>query len=37
MCDLWQDKEEILEGDDERPSCESEQNQAQVGYIKILI
>ena len=36
MCHLWQDEEEILEADDERPSSESEQNQAQVGYMKIL-
>ena len=36
MCDLWQDEEDILEADDERSSCESEENQAQVGYSQIL-
>ena len=36
MCDLWQDEEEILEANDTSSSCESEENQAQVGYITIL-
>ena len=36
MCDLWQDEEDILEADDEMSSCESEENQAQVGYSQIL-